>query len=470
MKLDKMLCHKDKTLLDVLEVINNNGYGVAFIVDDRKKIYGLLTDGDIRRLLLKGHALQEKAGSVANPKFVYAEKSETYNEMLAKTNNAIRILPIVDEKFRIHDYFVRITNLRLPVADPDLKGKEFQYLVEAFLSTWISSKGEYIKRFENNFSAFCDCNYGVAVSNGTVALHLALVALGIGKGDEVIVPDLTFAATINAVLHANATPVIVDIELDSWCIDPNEVKRAISPRTKAIIPVHLYGQPCDMDKIMIIAKKNKLFVIEDCAEAHGAVFNAKKVGSFGNIGCFSFFANKVITTGEGGMCVTNSKQLYEKMKMLRDHGMSQTKKYWHDLVGYNYRMTNMQAAIGCAQLERIGNILKNRQAFEEKYREYFKKKKGFVLQKNDLKKRDKITWLTSILVENEDRDAVIARLREKGIDTREFFYPLSQMDIYKKYVFSSKNSIEISRKGISLPTYNELKKANHILKVLNEVQ
>jgi len=260
-------------------------------------------------------------------------------------------------------------DINIPISSPDLSGNELKYLTDAFKSTWISSSGEFINRFEQNFARYCECSHGVAVANGTVAIHLALVTLGIKCGDEVIVPDLTFAATINAVLHANATPVIVDIEKDSWCISPTEIKKAISPKTKAIIPVHLYGQPCDMEKIMEIAKENNLYVIEDCAEAHGANFKDRKVGSFGDISCFSFFGNKVITTGEGGMCVTNNQKLDNKMRELRDHGMSKTKKYWHNYPGFNYRMTNLQAAIGVAQLERIEEILANRNKIELKYRE-----------------------------------------------------------------------------------------------------
>ena len=226
-----------------------------------------------------------------------------------------------------------------------------------------------LRSLKNEFAEYSDCAHGAAVSNGTVALHLALVALGIGEGDEVIVPDLTYAATINTVLHANATPVIVDVEESSWCIDPIQIEKAITRRTKAIIPVHLYGQACDMEAIMKIAKKYKLRVIEDCAEAHGAMFNEKKVGSFGDVGCFSFFGNKVITTGEGGMCVTNDTNLNERMRILRDHGMSKTKRYWHEVIGYNYRMTNLQAAIGLAQLERIEKIHNNRREYENNYKD-----------------------------------------------------------------------------------------------------
>jgi len=366
------------------------------------------------------------------------------------------------------DYFEYNQDTYFPVAIPNLNGNEFKYLTDAFMSTWISSTGEYINRFEEKFSTYSDCKYGVAVSNGTVAIHLALVTLGIGEGDEVIIPDLTFAATINTVLHANATPVIVDVEESSWCIDPVEIEKAITPKTKAIIPVHIYGQSCDMEAIMKIANKYNLKVIEDCAEAHGAMQNGKKVGSFGDIGCFSFFGNKVITTGEGGMCVTNNSELDEKMRTLRDHGMSKTKRYWHDVVGYNYRLTNLQAAIGLAQLERIEKIHKNRREYEENYKDILDTKK-FTFQ-NELKNRRRITWLVSILVnENVDKDEYIDELKENGIDARPFFYPLSDMDIYKSYCnVGTPISKMLSKRGFNLPTYESLKSLNEIKNIFKD--
>ena len=309
--------------------------------------------------------------------------------------------------------------------------------------------------FEEKFPDYCGCKYGIAVSNGTAALHLALRVLGIGEGDEVIVPDLTFAATINAVLHSGATPVVVDIENDSWCIDPEKIEKAITPRTKAIISVHLYGQPCDMEAIMRIAGRRNLFVIEDCAEAHGATFDGKKVGSFGDIGCFSFFGNKIITTGEGGMCITNNEELKKRMAILRDHGMTPERKYWHEVVGYNFRMTNLQASIGMAQLERIEELLRTRQAIEDLYREKLKDVDWLSPQPSNLARRKKVTWYTCYLVDERKiaRDDLIKELKRLGIETRPFFYPLSEMGIYKKFVRAScPVAHKISKSGINFPT------------------
>lgn len=451
-----LLCDKDKTLLEAMQIINENGKGIVFIVDKDKRVEGALTDGDARRALLGGKELQQKVCEAMNKNFAYALSDESYEEMIKKTDSNIKILPILNKDFKYIDYFEYSSSLFFPVAAPEFLGNEFKYLTEAFLSTWISSSGKYINLFEEKFAEFCGVKYAVAVSNGTTALHLAFLALDIGEGDEVIAPDLTFAATINTIIHAKATPVIVDIEEDSWCIDPDEIEKSITKKTKAIVPVHLYGQPANMDKISALAKKYNLYVIEDAAEAHGAVIKNKKVGSIGDIGCFSFFGNKVITTGEGGMCVTNSKEIADKIRILKDHGMSKTRKYWHDTIGYNYRMTNLQASIGLAQMERVAKILENRKDIEDTYKEQLKDLKNITWQKNDFSDRQKITWLVSVLTDEKYRDKIITELKESGIDTRPFFYSLGEMEIYKKFVFSNKRSKSISKRGINFPTVPNL--------------
>jgi len=449
--LDQLKCKQSGTLLDVMQVINTNGKGIAFIVDDKNKFCGVMTDGDIRRLLLDGKDLSAGIQDLPNSECTVAYSHESFQEMLDKTNESVSILPVLNDANELVDFFQYQNKVYVPVATPNLKGNEFKYLVDAYLSTWISSSGSYIRQFEDEFSTYCQCEYGVAVSNGTVAIHLALEALGVGKGDEVIVPDLTFAATINAVFHAGATPVIVDVDEDSWCIDPAEIEKAISPKTKAIIPVHIYGQVCDMDRIMSLSKKHNLYVIEDCAEAHGATFKGQKVGSFGHISTFSFFGNKVITTGEGGMCVTNDADLNDQMCVLRDHGMSKEKRYWHDRVGYNYRMTNLQAAIGVGQLERIDEILQFRREIEQAYKEICTDI-NFIQFEKDFENKNRITWLVSALVTNGKRDELIAKLKAESIDARPFFYPLGDMEPYKDYVFSNENSKKLSAMGINFPT------------------
>jgi perosamine synthetase len=467
--IDKMICHKDDSLITVLKIINDNANGIVFVIDDEEKLCGTITDGDIRRALLNDIKLDESVGKIVSSNYIFAYDDESKENIVKKISKKIDIIPIVDKNKKVVDFFEYKVNTYFPVAIPNLNGNEFKYLTDAFMSTWISSSGEYINKFEDRFSSYSDCEYGIAVSNGTVALHLALTVLGIGEGDEVIIPDLTFAATINSVLHANATPVIVDVEENSWCINPKKIKEAITPNTKAIIPVHIYGQACNMSSIMEIAKEFNLKVIEDCAEAHGAKHANKKVGSFGDIGCFSFFGNKVITTGEGGMCTTNDKHLDEKMRIYRDHGMSKTKRYWHDVIGYNYRMTNLQASIGLAQLERINDIHQNRREYENNYKEILKDK-NFRFQQ-DLENTQRITWLVSILVNDDtDKAKYLKILKDNGIDAREFFYPLSDMEIYKSYCkeFTSITH-KLSKNGFNLPTYESLKSIDELKKILGEL-
>ena len=464
----KSITHKDISLSKLLEVLNHAPAGVAFIIDDDQKLCGVVTDGDLRRWLLNGYNLASSLSSIELGNFVYAKEGTSVKEILKKTDKKIRLIPIVNKAFRIIDYFRFDQRINIPIAAPDLDGNELKYLTDAFLSTWISSSGAYINQFETQFSNYCSSSYGVATSNGTTALHLALAALDIGKGDEVIVPDLTFAATINAVLYTGATPVIVDIEEKSWCINPKEIEKAISPRTKAIIPVHLYGQPCDMDAIMSIARIHNLYVVEDCAEAHGASYKGQKVGSFGHINTFSFFANKIITTGEGGMCLTNDEVLNKKLRVLRDHGMNKQKRYWHDVVGFNYRMTNLQAALGCAQLERIAEILESRNQLEAAYKKSFQQIKKVNFQPS-LPDRNKTVWLVSALYEGENMEAFIQFLKENKLDIRPFFYPLSQMPLYQPYVFSATISHQIAKKGFSLPTHKNLSMET-ITQILNRYE
>ena len=446
-----LICNVGASILEVLQIFNKTAKGIVFVVDQEEKLKGIISEGDIRRALIEGIELHTSVEGLLSPDFVYVKEGTPFEEILKKTSERIRYVPIVNDNFNVIDFVQYDSRLRLPVASPNLAGNEFKYLIEAYLSTWISSSGEYITRFESAFSSYCNQNYGVSTTNGTAALHLALVALDIGPGDEVIIPDLTFAATINAVLYCGATPVIVDIEEDSWCIDPQAIERAITSKTKAIIPVHLYGQPCDMDKIMQIAVENKLKVIEDCAEAHGAKFKGKMVGSFGDINCFSFFANKIITTGEGGMCLTQSKELAEKMKVYRDHGMNKNKRYWHDVVGFNYRMTNLQAAIGVGQLERINEIIAFRQGLEENYKSHLSHIPNLDFQIN-LSDREKTTWLVCALVTDGKRDEYMKQLNAIGVDCRPFFYPLSSMDVYKKYRGNCPVSEVISKQGMNFPT------------------
>jgi perosamine synthetase len=345
---------------------------------------------------------------------------------------------------------------RYPVAEPELGEEELKNVIEAVRSGWISGRGRFVEEFEEAFSRYIGVKYGIATSSGTTALHLALVALGVGPGDEVIVPDLTFVATINAVIYTGAKPVIVDIHPDYWCIDPDKLEKAITPRTKAIIPVHLYGHPCDMDPIMEIASKYNLYVIEDAAEAHGAEYKGRKVGSFGHASCFSFYGNKIITTGEGGMVLTNDGELAERIRILRDHGMHPKRKYWHEVIGFSYHMSNLQAAVGLAQLGKIERFIEKKRRIARIYAEELSSINGITLHP-EMPWGKCIYWLYSILIDPEktriSRDELAEKLEERGIETRRFFYPLHEMPIYQEYAIDAYPvSSRISKQGLNLPS------------------
>jgi len=342
----------------------------------------------------------------------------------------------------------------IPVYRPSISGNEKQYVNECLDSSWISSKGDFVTRFEKNFSDFLNIKSSTTVSNGTVALHLALHALKIGPGDEVIVPTLTYIATVNAILYTGATPVFVDSLEDSWNIDYNQIESKITPKTKALLIVHLYGNPCAMDQIMEICDHHNLHLIEDMAEAFGATYNNNFVGGFGDLATFSFFGNKTITTGEGGMLSSNNTELIEYAAYLKSQSVSPVKEYWHDEIGFNFRMTNICAAIGVAQLENVNDILYKKQQINKWYQNN--------LQDTDLEFQfvDKSAvssyWMVTLLAENSSmRDTIRTYLKKKGVDTRPMFYPAHTLPIFhidKSFPIAE----SLSKKGISLPSYPDL--------------
>jgi len=342
-----------------------------------------------------------------------------------------------------------------PVSETNLLGNELKYVTDAISSSWISSNGKYIDLFEKEFAEYLGVKHAIGVFNGTVALHLALLSLGIGKGDEVIVPNLTYIATANAVSYVGATPVFADSELDSWNIDPSSIEKLISKKTKAIIPVHLYGNPCNMDKLNEVCKKHNLYLIEDAAEAIGSEYKGKKAGSFGSISTFSFYGNKTITTGEGGMVVTNDDLIAQKIRLFKGQGMSFSKRYWFEIVGYNYRMTNIQAAIGHAQMERINELVNAKISNAKLYNKYLKGNEKLMLpiEANGSKNT---YWMYSILLKNhtrEQRELFAKRLSESGVDSRPFFYLMTEMPPYAKHKKDEcKTALQLAQQGLNLPS------------------
>jgi len=319
----------------------------------------------------------------------------------------------------------------IPVCKPWLPGNEKRYVEEAMDSGWISSAGEYIIEFEGGFSKFCGVSYGVSCSSGLGALHLACVALGLKKGDEVIVPTFTMAASINAIIYTGAKPVLVDCDKETYCIDVDKIEEKITGKTKAIMPVHIYGHPCEMDVIIEIAKKHNLFIIEDAAEAHGAEYKGRKCGSMGDVGCFSFYANKVLTTGEGGMCLTDDKDLADRIKRLRNHAFD-IPRFIHKEVGFNYRLTNIQAAIGSAQVENANMLVEARRNVGLKYTKLLNGVKGLILPiEKDYAKN--VYWMYAVVLDKSvklTKEEVMEKLKEKGIDTRSFFVPMHRQPVY----------------------------------------
>lgn len=360
-------------------------------------------------------------------------------------------------------------SFKYPVYQPSLGNKEKEYVLECLSSTWISSKGKFITQFENSFSDYIGIKHSAAVCNGTVAIHVALLALEIGDGDEVIVPSFTYIASVNAIKYTGAKPVFVDSDLVTWQIDPKKIEEKITPRTKAIMAVHLYGQPCEMDKILSIAKKYNLFIIEDCAEAFGSLYKGKHVGTIGDIATFSFFGNKTITTGEGGMVVTNDLSLHEKVIHLKGQGLAKNREYYHDIIGYNYRMTNICAAIGSAQLERADELIAKKVQIARWYEEKFKNTPVvFHSEVGDVKHS---FWMVSILFKDSiEREKVREHLKQNGIETRPTFHPVHLMPMYYQEGFSLPVAEELGSRGINLPSYPGLNKTdvNFICNKINE--
>lgn len=345
------------------------------------------------------------------------------------------------------------------VCEPDITNKEIEYATKCIKEGFLSGTGgRFVREFEEKFSRFCGCRYGSAVTNGTAALQLVIAAIGIGKGDEVIVQSFTNIATCYAIVHNGATPVAVDSESKTWNIDPSKIEKVITKKTKAIIVVHIYGHPVDMKPVLQIAKKYGLYVIEDAAEAHGATYYGRKAGSLGDAACFSFYANKIITTGEGGMIVTNNKKIYERSQLLKNLAFSPKKRFTHYHLGNNFRLSNLQAAIGLAQMERIDEFIEKKRRIAHKYNKILKDVPGITLPCEEPWAKN-VYWMYGVLVGKKfgtSRDKLMQKLKQKGIETRHFFTPMHMQPVFKKMGFF-KNirlpvSEDLSRRGFYLPS------------------
>lgn len=340
--------------------------------------------------------------------------------------------------------------MRIPVYEPQLTGNESRYVQDCLDSTWISSKGQYLEKFEAIFSDYVGMS-STTVSNGTVALHLALLALDICPGDEVIVPSMTYIATVNAIKYVGATPVFIDCDSRTWQADPAEIKKKISQKTRAVLIAHLYGSAAKIDDIAKICQSHQLYLIEDCAEALGTFFFDRHVGIYGDIATFSFYGNKTITTGEGGMISSKNPMLIEKCVKFKNQGLASDREYWHDVLGYNYRMTNLQAAIGYAQMEQISQVLQKKREIASRYKQELRNLP--VRFQECYEGTQESYWMISLLAETEKiRDSLRAHLKQKGIETRPLFPPVHKMPIH--YDAQTLPITEgISKLGMNIPSF-----------------
>lgn len=346
---------------------------------------------------------------------------------------------------------------QIPLSFPTIGDREREYVLDCLQTKWISSVGAYVERFEKAFADVTGSRHALSCSNGTAALHLALLGFGLKPGDEVITPTLTFVACANAVSYCGGTPVFVDVDPETWCLDVAQVERSITAQTRGIIAVHLRGHPADMTAIMALARRHGLFVVEDAAQAHGARAHGKPAGSLADIATFSFFGNKMLTTGEGGMLTTDNDEVAARIRLLKNQGMTAQKRYWHPVIGYNYRLTNIQAAIGLAQVERLEEQLARHRDVASWYRHELSGVPGLTWQVE--REWALHAWWQFVVVVDEsfatDRDAVLSHLQEAGVDARRIYHPMHQLPIHEQAAQSRCFPVadRLAARAVCLPTW-----------------
>ena len=391
---------------------------------------------------------------------------QPYELTLEEMGDLAEIIPAKDPEVRISyrpipEFDRPSARSIIPVCEPTLGGNELKYVQQAVETNWISSAGGFIRDFEARFAEECGAKYGIACANGTVALHLALATLGLQPGDEVILPTFTMIATINAVTYCGATPVLVDNEPTFWQMDVEDVARKITPRTKAIIPVHIYGHPVDMDALNALACEHDILVIEDAAEAHGAEYKGRRTGGLGAAAAFSFYGNKILTTGEGGMITTNDQDIARLAWNLRDHAFSSERHFWHKFVGFNYRMTNLQAAVGLAQVERLDELVAARRRNAALYTSLLRDIPG-IITPPEAEWAKNVFWMYGIMVERDafgmNRDELRRVLADNGIETRTFFIPMHCQPVYWNTFKGQRFPVaeRLCRDGFYLPSSSSL--------------
>jgi len=465
---------KDASLLECLKNLNLGTEGIVLILD-KKKLVGILTDGDLRRLILKNVNFNNSAFQYSNKKFIFSYENEPTKIKLSKLSKVIKQLPILNENRELKDLLTLNDLLLINISNPDISDNEKKYVLDALNSGWISSNGDYVNKFEKELLNYISREnkklYLTTTSSGTSALELVLKSFNLKEGDEIIVPTITFGATANSVINVGAKPVFVDVDLTTFNLDINEIRKAITSQTKAIIIVHLYGNPVNIHKIKTLCKEHKLLLFEDAAEALGSKYKNQYCGTFGDASVFSFYANKLITTGEGGAAVFKNKKYYDIALSIKNHGMDKKRKYWHNIVGSNYRLTNIQAALGLAQMEKIDYFLKSRNIVYNIYHNFFEKSNDFIVPKI-INEGVSSYWLYPILAKPSNLEifkALLKHLKNDSIETRPIFPPLHIQDAFRNYRI---NDLKVSEtyfsNGICLPLFNNMSK-NEIERIKNSL-
>ena len=464
-RIESIALYKNKTSKEAMERINESGLRMVLIIDENKKLLGIVTDGDIRRSFLSGmgsDTLLEKI-MISNP--IIAHENTPATELLEiMIKNNIQEVPIVNDDRTLEDIALLSELKTIPLSNPDITHKEIE-VINRVLATPFLSIGPEIKKFEEMVANYIGVKYAVAVNSGTSGLHLCVRSLGIKDGDEVITTPFSFIASSNCILFERAKPIFVDIDEKTLNIDVSKIEEKITSRTKAILPVHVFGQPCEMDKIMEIAKKYNLAIIEDACEAIGAEYKGRKAGTFGDAGVFAFYPNKQITTAEGGMIVTNNEKIAKLCQSMRNQGRDEdSSELSHKMIGFNYRMIEMSAALGVAQMERIEEILKKRQRVADIYNKKLVNVEGIKIPY--ILPDVKISWFVYVIKLDEnifsktERDVVMRKLREKGINCRSYFPPIHLESFYIDMFGYKKGSFPITEKvtdlTIALPFYNNI--------------
>lgn len=458
--MNQFLLEMPVSIRDALEKLNQAQIKTVFLVSNGKLI-GSITDGDVRRSLLQGKTLANSALDIANLNMKFVLESSSPVDIHQAFGSDISYIPVIDSNGIVLRILERNEKLFIPLCEPNLGIDESRLVNEALDSKWISSAGTFVGQFETLFANYVNSKFALSVSNGTLGLVLALKVLKIGHGDEVLVPNLTFGATANAVIQVGAIPIFVDVDINNMAINLEDAKLKVSTKTKAIIPVHLYGNSAPIDEILSFSKSFNLKVIEDAAEAIGTKYKNRHVGTFGDIGVFSFYANKTITTGEGGMLVLGDKVLFDSAKMMRSHGFSPSNRYWHETWGTNMRLTNLQAALGVAQMGRIEELVKAKREIAANYMELLSplEKDYLIFPKPDSRILNS-NWLFVLRLREPNRlDELSKFLFKIGIESRRFFYPLNSQPAFSNYhkkgeLFPVSESLYNS--GICLPSSTNL--------------